>query len=256
MTAPIPNYPIYNFNKGIQYIFGLELTRTSNTVLAMAVGQARSQYNVNDIILSTAATLNSAINGAGGLDSGAIAASTLYAIHVISSSTSAADTSTLLSTSATDPVLPLNYDMFCRVGWVYTDGSSNFALGRWEGHGSERTYWYDTGVSELSAGTSATFAAVDVATSVPVSATTAILTTTFNANAAGDTFALRPTGSASTDGIVILSAASATADEVKQCLAPVGVSSAIPSIDYKVTASGALTILVAGYIDHLLAPLV
>ncbi len=255
MTAPIPNFPIYNFNKGIQYVFGLELTRTSNTVITMAAGQARSQYNVNDIILPSAVTVNSAINGAGGLDNGTIAVSTLYAIHVIGSSTFAAPVSTLLSTSAVDPLLPLNYDMFCRVGWIYTDGSSNFVLGSWQGHGSERTFWYDTGVAELSGGTSTAFAAVDVATSVPVTATTAILTTTFDANVAGDTFALRPTGSSSTNGIVILSAASATANEVKQCIAPVGVSTGVPSIDYKVAASGSLEILVAGYIDHLLAPL-
>lgn len=251
MAAPTPNFTIVNL--GLLYIFGLELTRTSNTVLTAAAGQARSQYNVNDIVATSSITVDSSLSGAGGLDTGAIAANTLYAVHVIGSSTSMADTTLMLSTSATNPYLPLNYDMFCRIGWIYTDGSSNFVLGRWEGHGSERTFWYDTGVSELSAGTSATFAAVNVASSVPVSATTAILTTTFNAASAGDTFALRPTGSASTNGIVILSAASASADEVKQCLCPVGVSSGNASIDYLVAASGALTILVAGYVDHLLA---
>lgn len=253
MTAPTPNLPIYNFNKGILYAFGLELTRTSATVLTMAAGQARSQYDVNDIILDAATTITTTVQGAGGLDNGTIAASTLYAVHVIGSSTSAAPTAAMLSTSATDPLLPLNYDMFCRIGWVYTDGSSQYVIGRWEGHGSERIYWYDTGVSELSAGTSTTFAAIDVASSVPVSATSAIVSYSFNANSAGDTFALRPTGSSSTNGVVIVSASSGTADQIGQALAPVGVSTGTPSIDYKVAASGALTLLVAGYIDHLLA---
>lgn len=250
MSFPVPNDAIVN--AGFLYITGLQLTRTGNATLTMGAGQARNNSNVNDIALPELVTLNTATSGANGLDTGTIAVSTKYAVLVIASSTVAADTAAMLTLTPDSPYLPADYDMYMRVGYVYTDGSANLVIGRWEGNSADRTFWYDALVSVGTGLTSTTFAAIDVSTAVPYIGTTAILQTTFNANAAGDTFAFRPSGSSSTNGNVILSAAAAAADEVKQCLAEVGFVLTVPSIDYKVTASGSLSVSVAGYYDHLL----
>ena len=79
--------------------------------------QARS-VNVN---------VSVAASGAGGLDSGAVASSTWYAVWVISNGTNVAG---LLSLSPTAPALPSGYTHRVRVGWVRTDSTVNkFPLG-------------------------------------------------------------------------------------------------------------------------------
>jgi hypothetical protein len=63
--------------------------------------------------------------GAGSLDTGALAPSTWYHVHLIKRvDTGVVDL--LLSLSATAPNLPANYTVFRRIGSVLTDGSSNF----------------------------------------------------------------------------------------------------------------------------------
>lgn len=73
---------------------------------------------------SVSVTLNTATSGAGGLDTGSLAASTLYALYVIYNP-STATANSLISLSATAPTLPSGYTLFMRVGWLNTDGSSN-----------------------------------------------------------------------------------------------------------------------------------
>lgn len=60
----------------------------------------------------------------GGLDTGSIAATTLYAVWLIKrSDTGVVDA--LFSTSFTSPTMPTNYDLKRLIGSVYTDGSSD-----------------------------------------------------------------------------------------------------------------------------------
>lgn len=68
---------------------------------------------------STAAT------GAGGLDTGSIAASTWYAVWLISNGST---TAALLSLSATAPAMPAGYTFKARVGWIRTDSTNKYPL--------------------------------------------------------------------------------------------------------------------------------
>lgn len=78
-------------------------------------------YNLNSF------TINALTVGANGLDTGALAANTWYAVWVImSSSVTSGSLAALLSLSATAPTLPAGYEHMVRVGWVRTDGSGNF----------------------------------------------------------------------------------------------------------------------------------
>lgn len=231
---------------------GLNVAVASNTTLTVAAGMATA-YGTdgtyrNYVAPTATLTINAARNGANGLDNGTFAASTLYAVYVIGSSTFQEDDAGIISENLSSPVLPYNYDLYRLVGFQYTDGSIHFITGQWFGNGAERTWTYATGVSVLSAATSATFAAVDLSGAVPTPLSSVVYGYTWNPNAAGDTFALRPTGSASTNGIFIVDGEVAAVDSISvlPSLAS-GEATDLASVDYKVTASGALTLLVNAY---------
>ena len=82
--------------------------------------------------LSVSVTINATVNGANGLDTGALATSTWYNIWLISNGTV---TAALASLSATAPTMPSGYTYKVRMGAMKTDGSSKFLrsvqLGSW-----------------------------------------------------------------------------------------------------------------------------
>lgn len=251
--ALTPNIPMVNL--GNTYIQAMQLAWISNTSISVAAGQARDSTNVNDIVLGSLATINAAVNGLNGLDTGALAASTFYAVYVISSSTLSNNSAAgnykapgaLLSLSATAPTLPNGYDMFRRVGYVLTDGSVHILAFRQTGSGLAREMWYDALISVLAGGAAATFAAVSLVTAVPAIGITKVsFNATITPTAAGDLAALRPTGSSSTNGYVIANGAVAGVAQKLTMLVP---CSAAESVDYLVT--GTLTLLVQNYQDNL-----
>ena len=72
-------------------------------------------------------TVNIAISGAGGLDTGAEAASTLYYIWLIYNPTTST-VSGVFSTSSTSPTMPSGYTYKRLVGEIYNGGDSNFTV--------------------------------------------------------------------------------------------------------------------------------
>lgn len=69
-------------------------------------------------------TVNSSVSGAGGLDTGTVAASTWYYVYFIWGSTPGGNA--IMSLSPSSPVLPATYTHFAYAGAVRTDASSNF----------------------------------------------------------------------------------------------------------------------------------
>lgn len=154
-------------NAGTLYINGLAVSPgATTTTLNVAAGAARDSTNTDDIVLASAVTINAAVVGLNGIDTGALAANTFYYVYVIGSSLGAdpeiyVDTqvstmangtsilngtvisegtvtqptwnvtnnylpAALISLSATSPTLPQGYDMFRRIGAVLTSGGSVF----------------------------------------------------------------------------------------------------------------------------------
>ena len=93
------------------------------TISADAVVLLDSNNNAY-MATSVAQTPSLASSGAGGLDTGAVAANTLYSEWLIYNPTTVT-LSALFSLSATAPTLPSGYTYKARVGWCLTDGSSN-----------------------------------------------------------------------------------------------------------------------------------
>jgi hypothetical protein len=247
----MPNTPIVN--AGLLYVNGLGIAKTAAKKISIAAGTARDETDTNDISLSSLITVNGATVGVNGVDIAAVVASSMYAVYVIGDSTDYQPTAGLLSLNATTPSLPFGYDMSRRVGWVLTDGSANI-LQFWQlGQGQTRVYYYDVGISALSAGSATTFTAINLSTSVPPLATQVIMDIAFSANAAGDVAQFLPFGSSATNGIVRFGTGVivGTAVQVGQIVVPCELNSGVPEILYKVATSDSLTLLTTGFYDYL-----
>jgi hypothetical protein len=232
------NIPVVN--AGYLETQGLQIARTGNAAATVELGQTRDSTNVNDIVLSAQATLNAATTGINGLDTGSLAASTLYALFVVGDSTNNNDSGILASLSATAPLLPVGYDMFRLIGNLRTDGSSHFLAGYWSGSANERTFVYDVPIATaITAGSSATYAAVTLTTFVPA-------TQNLLANAAGDTLALQPFSATGDTLKYIAGVAGASAHTLVREYVQAQLDSGAPKINYKVSA-GTVAINVAGY---------
>lgn len=243
------NIPVVNAPN--LYVDNLQLAWASNTTITMAAGAARDSTNVNDIILSSSVTINGAASGKiNRLDTGTLAASTRYYVFAVGDSTLTNTPGGLLSTSATSPTLPSGYDMFRRIGTVFTDGSVHFLLGWWYGSSRQRTFYYDVGISELSGGSSTTYANIDLATSLPAVNCQWIADIAYTPNSATNKAEFLPYGSSATNGIVRYGCGVAAA-QVGQIVVPVGLNSGVPTVQYKVASSDSLTLLTTGYIESL-----
>lgn len=241
VNLPIVNAPYLDVD-------GLQLARTGNTAATMAPGRARNSTNENDIILLALATLNAATNGLNGLDTGSLAASTMYAVYVVGDSTQNNPAGMVLSANLTTPLLPVGYDMFRLIGYLRTDGSTHFLAGYWSGLANERTFVYDVPLATaVTAGSSGTYAAVDLTGMVPpVQNVLARIETNWTANAAGDTMALQPLNATGDTVKYIATVAGATAHTLVREYVQAQLTSGAPKINYKVSA-GSVALNVAGY---------
>lgn len=111
--------------------------------------------SVQGVSLSTVSlTADITVSGANGLDTGAPANNTWYAVHVITNAAGSLVAS-LYSLSATAPTMPGSYTLFRRVGWVRRDGSGNFRqftkMGDWTLFKATSSYSSPTGTTSFAA---------------------------------------------------------------------------------------------------------
>lgn len=275
----VQNDPIYSLPH--LYINGMNISYASTTVLAIAPGQCRDMNDNIDMPISFPGYqgspfgvagqqgivppilfqnyqqplfINSAVNGANGLDQGSIAASSQYAVWVIGDSRMYKPVAGLLSlTSNSAPLLPFGYDSMRLLGFVATDGSSHFVYGTQKPQNMKYAlcYYLSPAVSVLAGGSSTTFAAIDMSSAIPTTTlpnVIAFLLITFVPLAAGDILTLRPTGSSVTTRLPTISGQAAGVAQQQYLQVIAGVGSSKPEIDYKVTsASDSVSISVVGW---------
>lgn len=260
------NTPITNARQ--YYINGLKLAYVTTTTLTVSAGKCSNSTNLNDISVGLplnvaatqtgtepvaagtgAVTIDGATTGAGGLDTGSLAASTFYAVYAIADSNGLNDGSACISANLTSPLLPAGYDMFFRIGFVKTDGSSHFLPFRQDGCGLDRWMYYDAPIATgVTAGSSATYASVDCSASLPSSTPTLVsFYCTFTPTGTNDKLILAPGTSTSTLGYAVLSGTGAAV--AGNLICPTD-SPNTDAVDYKVTGS-ATAINVGGYLDQL-----
>ena len=272
-TPQVQNDPVYSLP--YLYINGLNLSVASTTIMAIAPGQARDSNDMIDMpvgfpnlqgnVVPSAQFLNyqppllvnSAVNGANGLDSGSLLASQDYAIYLIGDSTGNNNVAGILSlTSNAYPLLPFGYDSYRLLGFVETDGSSHFVASSTNpiNMRNSRSYYLSAPSSVLSGGTATSFTGIDLNTPVPTGTARDVivyLLVTFTPAAAGDTVQFRPTGEGTpqTAGLVTISGLSAGIAQTQYSTVIAAVNgSSHASIDYKVTSgSDSVNVSVIGY---------
>ena len=247
---PIITLPVLNINGMIVS----NNATTPNTKLDISAGTARDSNNVMDITLGAAnpnlegatvtapVTINAAVVGANGIDTGSLGASKVYAVYIIADSRYYQATAGLLSlASNSTPTMPFGYDSYRLIGYAVTDGSSHFLLHYVSGTGNSRLFTFDAPIAVLSAGTQTGYTGVALTAFVPPVANTPVnLFSNFTANAAADILNYQGYNSVGDAVTVIAPVAGATAHTTSNNVVLAQLNSAAPSIKYKVSA-GAIT---------------
>lgn len=292
MTAPLgPQTPVVNL--GNLYMNGLKLSWLSTTSLNVSPGQCRDSTDTNDIQLPASITygpsnarvtitptytISTTKSGALGVDvlpTAGVAASTLYYVYAIGSSTNNSPNqsgfdvnllpSALISLSATAPTLPYGYDMFRRIGAVRTDATAapSHLVAFFQtsnANSSNRTMNYvvdgTTALKVVSAGASTSYAQVVLTSMVPATATNVKVRAVLTPNTAGNLVALEPTknlsGLESALGYAAMSGDVSAVATTGMLTCPMGVDASVANIYYKVSnGSDAVDLYLQGYEDEL-----
>lgn len=268
MTSSVQNSPVYEL--GDVYLSGLKISYASTTVIAIAPGQARDANNIIDMPVGYVnlqgltnpalqyqnymppLLVSTLVNGPNGLDTGAIAASTQYAIFLIGDSRGYNQVAGLLSlTSNAAPIMPLGYDSFRLLGFAATDSSKHFvyATNKPQNISAILPYYLSPSISVLSGGTSTTFAAIDLTTNSALPTTTLEniilgIQVTYTPAAANNVLQFRPTGSSATANLPTIIGVAAGIAQTQYVVMIAGVGSNKPEIDYIVTASDTVSVSV------------
>lgn len=239
-------------NQPFLYMNGLLLSNdatTPNTKLDVAAGICRDSNNMIDINLgnylglsgvgtaNSATVINFSVNGANGLDTGSIAASTFYYILVLADSSNKNQPVAIASLSSTAPTMPFGYDSLRLIGCCKTDGSSHILSYYASGSGSGKYFQWDApiAVTVTASGTSATYSAMDLTTGVPTNNFGRIsIKYKWTNNAAADALNFTPTG-ATGDFETILGIVAGVAQQDNFVILPL-LASAKPEMSYKTSA--------------------
>jgi hypothetical protein len=240
------------------YFNGLGISNdatTPNSILHVAAGSCLDSTGTFQLTVPVDTTLSTATNGLNGLDTGTIAASSVYAVYVVADPITQQQTGIMCSLSIGSPLIPFGYSAFALVGFFTTDSSAHILKGYWsDNDAARRIFTYDAPqASPVTAGASTSYANVNLITLVPnVNNVLVSVFTNFAANAAGDQLFMQ--GGNSTGNQVIITApvvaGTAHTTTISGVLAQTVVISTVasPVINYKVTSgSDSVAISVAGY---------
>lgn len=246
-SIPVENLPFL-------YINGLVVSNdatTPNTKVDLSAGICRDSNDVMDINLLSAVVINTAsIGHINGLDQGVLLASRLYAIYAIGDSTNKNQPAGLISLAANSaPLMPFGYDSYRKVGYARTDGTVHFLKAYISGNNSARRFTYDAPLAtSITAGTSATYAAIDLSNIVPaVDQSPVVFKADWTANAAADTFNMQGGNSTGDQWSLIAPVAGGTAHTIGFGVVLSQLVAGVPTSNYKVSAVGGVAINVAAF---------
>lgn len=255
--SQVQNDPIYGLP--FLYINGLTVSVASNTTLSIASGQCRDSNDVMDIVIGSAplnggttsapVTLNAAVNGANGLDTGTFAASKVYAVYAIGDSRYYNLPATLLSlASNSSPTMPFGYDSYRLIGYAVSDASTHFLPAYISGNNNYRLFTYDAPqATAITAGNDTSYTAITLTALVPpVDQTPVTIFSALTPASAGNAVFMQGFDSTG-DQVVIKGQVSAVViNSYNTVLSQL--DTAAPKIKYKVSnGSDAVAINVAGF---------
>lgn len=244
-------------NEPFLYLTGLGLSNnvsTPNSVMNIAIGQCRDSTDSFDINLNSPININILNKGAGGLDTGSITASTVYAILLISDPVNGNPTNAIFTLSPTSPAIPFGYTAYRVIGFCTTDSSSHIQKGQWTSGGTGyRKFKYDTfPATSVTSGNSTSYTPIDLSAFVPsnIPELPVDIYYLFSPAAANHTFDLqgfnRQSGGFGTH--ITGQVASVFVTGNTEIIAEINTSNSHPSINYRVSNNtDAVGFYVAGY---------
>lgn len=230
---------------------------TPNTKFTISPGSGLDINQTYQLTVPSTLTVDATKNGANGLDTGSLAASTVYSVFIIGDVVNANTTAGLISASIYLPLIPDGYQTCKLIGYIVTDASSHFLKGYWGANGdSSRIFMYDAPqATSITAGNATSYTAIDLTTLVPSQATQYIPTaqvigtwinSSFTPGAASRTLSMQPAGGTG-DAITITGQVTSVPVTTQSYIYHTFVTTK-PEISYKVSNSGdAAAINVAGF---------
>lgn len=230
------------------YVDGLQVIWLSSTTLDVSSGACRDKTNSYDFSTPFLTLIDAATVGVNGLDKGALAASTPYAIYLIGDPQLFNPTGFLISADFVKPTLPFGYGAFRRIGSAVTDGASHFLPFYCTGTGQARTHLYASNIGVGGTLSATTFTSVNLDPYVPpLFSTDVYLTAVQQPAAAGNTFSFRNINLGGTVLSLVAPTNTAIAYQVTlQC-----VSSGTHAIVQYAVSAGNAALYVQGYVDYL-----
>lgn len=258
-SVPIINQPFLYINE----MKVSNNSTTPNTKININAGICRDSTNTFDINLgnyngqnnsgtaNSSTTINAATNGLNGLDTGTFAASKVYRVFVIGDAVNGNPTGCVISLAAatTGPLMPFGYNVFRHIGYAVTDSSVHFLLFYQSGNNNTRLFTFDSPqASSVTAGTSATYAAIDLTALVPaVDQLPVIFRANWTANAAADTFNMQGGNSTGDAWSLIAPVAGSSAHTIGFGRVLSQLVAGVATVNYKVSAVGGVAINVAAF---------
>lgn len=254
MPTPNEQYKQYG-QQPFYYINGLKISNDvtlPQSVIDVSLGSTLDSTATYQIGSSVALSASLLSNGLNGLDTGAVAASSVYAVYLVADPVSDNATGLIFSLSLTGPLMPFGYSAYALLGYVATDASKHILLGYWSGGDSARRYFqFDAfQATAVTAGASETYANVNLIHLVPNQPYTLVsIYSSFAAGAAGDTLSLQgglATGAQAiiTSQVVTVPVTTISAIPAQQVVISTVLS---PVVNYKVSGTDTAAIDVAGY---------
>ena len=236
-----------------QYANGLRITNdtvTPDEIIDIAPGSILDSTGVYQIISSSVLSPDITESGLNGLDTGTVAASTVYAVYLVADPVTQLAEGAVFSLSLTGPLMPFGYSAYALIGYVVTDGTSDILLGSWTaGNTGKRTFMYDAPIATpITAGAATTDTAVVLTGLVPAVANIGVWVK----------FAMTPAAASRTLTLKTFGAVGAQYQATSQVTAVVyrdtayllsALDAGVPSLEYLWSAGGgdAVAIDVAGF---------
>lgn len=236
---------------------------TPNTVLDVSAGIMRDQSDTFDLNIgnydqlnfgqaaNSVTLINAAVKGINGIDTGTLAASTVYYVYVIADPVKGNQTGAMISLAAPSvgPLMPFGYSAYRHIGYAITDASSHFLLGYNAGNNNTRKFMYDAPISVGTTATEAAYTAINLTKFVPLVNNIPVYLNASISGTAGDTLSLQP-GNAVAAAVVITAAV--TSQVLQQQVMVLSQNTVIstvlsPTINYKNSGTDTVAIAVGGF---------
>lgn len=257
-TPQIQNDPIINLP--FLYKYGLTISYVDDATLLIGPGTCRDSNNIIDIVVGSqnvegnatpaSLTLNFKVNGANGLDEGAVAEAEMYAIYIIADSRYYLPTACIATLDDNAfPIVPQGYDSLRLIGYWNTQPSEvDLEIGYYVGLGNDMSFYYDGSEPILTGGTSTTPALISLGSTLPlVQNTPAILSVQYTPAAAAPTSSLEISYAVSAQVQARMGGIVATVPLYQELEVLAQIIGGVPTLTYQVSAGDSVTMQLLSY---------